>query len=323
MGKTKENKGEGNLPSFYAIIPAHIRYNERLSAQAKLFYAEITALCNKTGECWANNEYFRKYYKLSKRMVSQIISDLEDEGLLNIEYTFEIINKKKISKRTMKIVDMSINKKEKKGVEENFKGGKKLQGGVEENFYGGIEKNFYHNNTRYNNTSLITCDDDKNKEKEKSKNELDELFKPTKNDKLDLQQAKELFYKWQNFAKENNLVQLIKLTSIRLRNIKARLNESEFNFDEILGAIKSNDFWRTKFANGQGVGFDDITKSDNLYLKILEGSVRKNNFSNNGNTNGNSTKRIKCEFCSQSLVDGKHCYTRNCKNEMPIFLSDE
>lgn len=33
-------------PGFFAILPANVRYDNRLKAQEKILYAEITALSN-------------------------------------------------------------------------------------------------------------------------------------------------------------------------------------------------------------------------------------------------------------------------------------
>ena len=56
-------------PSYYAIIPAKIRYDSRLTASEKLLYGEITAMCNQEGYCWATNEYFAELYGGTARCV--------------------------------------------------------------------------------------------------------------------------------------------------------------------------------------------------------------------------------------------------------------
>lgn len=68
--------------SYYAIIPANIRYDQELSANAKLLYGEITALCNEKGFCWASNEYFEELYGVGKRSVQRWIDSLVDRGYL-------------------------------------------------------------------------------------------------------------------------------------------------------------------------------------------------------------------------------------------------
>jgi DNA-binding transcriptional regulator YhcF (GntR family) len=70
-------------PGYYAIVPASVRYDSDLPANAKLLYGEITALCNKTGECWATNAYFAELYGVSKGTVSRWVAALEKQGHIN------------------------------------------------------------------------------------------------------------------------------------------------------------------------------------------------------------------------------------------------
>ncbi|MBY5647963.1 helix-turn-helix domain-containing protein [Rhizobium leguminosarum] len=68
-------------PSYYAIIPANVRYSS-INPNAKLLYGEITALCFKSGVCWASNGYFAALYDTSPRAVQRWISELKDAGFL-------------------------------------------------------------------------------------------------------------------------------------------------------------------------------------------------------------------------------------------------
>lgn len=73
-----------NTPTFYAIIPANVRYCKGLKANAKLLYGEITALCNKDGFCWAENSYFAQLYEVSEETISRWISDLKKHKFIFI-----------------------------------------------------------------------------------------------------------------------------------------------------------------------------------------------------------------------------------------------
>jgi hypothetical protein len=71
-------------PNYYAIIPASVRYDSRLSASEKLLYAEITALANMRGYCNASNDYFSRLYQTKKETVSRWISALADLDYISV-----------------------------------------------------------------------------------------------------------------------------------------------------------------------------------------------------------------------------------------------
>lgn len=69
---------------YYAIIPAEVRYDKDLPANAKLLYGEITALCNKEGYCFASNEYFANLYGVSKRSITGWLIALKEKKYISI-----------------------------------------------------------------------------------------------------------------------------------------------------------------------------------------------------------------------------------------------
>lgn len=71
-------------PNYYAILPANIRYDNNLKANEKLIYAEITALSNKNGYCYATNNYFAKLYDVHKITVSNWIKNLKEKGYVKV-----------------------------------------------------------------------------------------------------------------------------------------------------------------------------------------------------------------------------------------------
>lgn len=72
-------------PSFYAIIPADVRYCKDLEPAAKLLYGEITALTQREGYCWASNKYFADLYDVCERTVTNWLISLQTCGFIIIE----------------------------------------------------------------------------------------------------------------------------------------------------------------------------------------------------------------------------------------------
>lgn len=71
-------------PGFYAILPSPVRYDKRLSASEKVFFAEITALSDQCGYCYAGNGYFSKLYDTSDRTVQRWVKHLQELGYVAV-----------------------------------------------------------------------------------------------------------------------------------------------------------------------------------------------------------------------------------------------
>jgi hypothetical protein len=76
-------------PSYYAIIPAMVRYDEDLTPNAKLLYGEITCLTSREGYCWAHNKYFAELYNVSSRTITLWIGQLISKGYLKSELVYQ------------------------------------------------------------------------------------------------------------------------------------------------------------------------------------------------------------------------------------------
>ena len=116
--------------SYYAIIPANVRYDSDLIPNAKLLYGEITALCNEKGYCWASNGYFAELYGVSKISISKWINQLIERRYLSSDIIYKE-GTKEILYRYIRIVNDPI----------------------KENFNTPIKEKFKENNTVFNNTS--------------------------------------------------------------------------------------------------------------------------------------------------------------------------
>lgn len=134
--------------SYYAVIPANVRYDNELTPNAKLLYGEITALCNEKGYCWASNSYFAELYKVSKETVSRWISKLEKLGYIRTELIYEQ-GTKSVKERRIYIYGDPIDKNINRYRQNN-------QYPIDENINTPIDKNIKENNTVFNNTTNTT-----------------------------------------------------------------------------------------------------------------------------------------------------------------------
>ena len=119
-------------PNYYAVIPANVRYDNDLRANEKLLYGEITALAQKTGECWANNKYFSELYEVQPNAIATWIRHLKEKEYILVDYEY---SGREITKRIIKIGGIQ---KDNTSYSKRYKGG--IQKGEE-------------NNTSINNTS--------------------------------------------------------------------------------------------------------------------------------------------------------------------------
>jgi DNA-binding transcriptional ArsR family regulator len=91
-------------PNYYAVIPAEVRYSKKLTPNAKLLYAEITALSNMNGKCTASTQYFCRLYEVSRASIQNWLKLLEKNGYITRDVKYRQ-GSKEILSRSIKLVD--------------------------------------------------------------------------------------------------------------------------------------------------------------------------------------------------------------------------
>lgn len=74
MDKEKSN--------YYAIIPADVRYCKRISANAKLLFAELTTLADKDGKVFVTNDALAETFSVSRASVTRWLTELTNENFI-------------------------------------------------------------------------------------------------------------------------------------------------------------------------------------------------------------------------------------------------
>lgn len=184
--------------SYYAIIPANVRYDKDLAPNAKLLYGEITALCNEKGYCWASNQYFAELYGVSVLSVKRWVNSLVTKGYVYRTLTYKP-NSKEVDKRILSIDS---------GIKIDTTSVQKCYDPSIKNDTSSSIKNDTDNNTSINNTFNNT---DIYKEKNNKKESVNSVIAEYTENK-DLQDALHGFVEMRNKARKPLTVRAMKLS---------------------------------------------------------------------------------------------------------------
>lgn len=100
------DKKQPKYPGYTALLPPAVRYDQELRPAAKLLYAEISAMADVTGFCWASNRYLGALMGLAKRTVTELLAQLEDRGYIMCEVLKD--EKGAITERRLFITDAGL-----------------------------------------------------------------------------------------------------------------------------------------------------------------------------------------------------------------------
>ena len=196
---------EEQQKSYYAIIPANVRYDKDLAPNAKLLYGEITALCNEKGYCWASNQYFAELYGVSVLSVMRWVNSLVNKGYVYRTLTYKP-NSKEVDKRILSIDS---------GIKIDTTSVQKCYDPSIKNDTSSSIKNDTDNNTSINNTFNNTNEYKEKNIKKESVNSVISSYTENK----DLQDALHGFVEMRNKARKPLTVRAMKLSLNKLNEL--------------------------------------------------------------------------------------------------------
>lgn len=196
---------EEQQKSYYAIIPANVRYDKDLAPNAKLLYGEITALCNEKGYCWASNQYFAELYGVSVLSIKRWVNSLVNKGYVYRTLTYKP-NSKGVDKRILSI-DSGI-KIDTTSVQKCYD--PSIKNDTSSSIKNDTDNNTSINNT-FNNTNIY-------KEKNIKKESVNSVIAEYTENK-DLQDALHGFVEMRNKARKPLTVRAMKLSLNKLNEL--------------------------------------------------------------------------------------------------------
>ena len=225
-------------PSYFAVIPASVRYDKRLKPIERLLFGEITCLTNKDGYCYASSSYFAELYETKRETISRYISNLAKCGYIKIEIDNGCQRKIFLDAGVTKVSH---------GVTELSQGVIKSSQGCDRTITVGCDQTITQNNTSINN---LTNNSKEEVEEEKSQNH------------------KIILDAW-------NELPIASITGIRGKRLDAlRARLKEYSQDDILKAIdliKKCPFLLGDNQRNWQITFDWFLKPNN-FPKVLEGN---------------------------------------------------
>ena len=151
---------ESRKPSYFAIIPSDVRYDDSIPANAKLLYGEISALIGTDGYCFASNEYFADLYKVAHETIARLLTKLETAGHIK-----RVIEKDSAGQVLSRRIYLRVSLPDGWGIDE------KINTPIDEKINTSRQKNQVgiDKKVKYNNTSITDKEKDKKESRSGSK----------------------------------------------------------------------------------------------------------------------------------------------------------
>lgn len=75
--------------NYYAVLPAAVRYDAKLTARAKLLYATLTSLSIASGAAFPSNKYIAELYGVDERTAKRLVGELEAQKYIAVSYEYK------------------------------------------------------------------------------------------------------------------------------------------------------------------------------------------------------------------------------------------